>query len=182
MLCKVIRKLCFFNFYYLNLQCSGSEHSKKEAKQSDLIVDIYVNKSKPITKLRLRVADGSQRQIGEILGKPLNNTTFFLYRYWMFSNIFSLACLKSLVSTWLETSLFFFMSPVSFIFRYEWRSQNKWFGWILCPICCEPSIWASGWFPAKTHWQDDGQNSQRSRSYKYFCYSTLVMNYCIASL
>merc|ERR1711868_52763 len=42
---------------------SGSEQSKKEAKQSDLIVDIYVNKSKPITKLRLRVADGSQRQI-----------------------------------------------------------------------------------------------------------------------
>ena len=59
--------MMFFNFYYFNLQCSGSEQSKKEAKQSDLIVDIYVNKSKPITKLRLRVADGSQRQIGEIL-------------------------------------------------------------------------------------------------------------------
>ena len=51
------------NFY--NLQCWGSEQPKKEAKQSELIVDIYVNKSKPITKLRLRVADGTQRQIGE---------------------------------------------------------------------------------------------------------------------
>ena len=59
--------MMFFNFHYFNLQCLGSEHSKKEAKQSDLIVDIYVNKSKPITKLRLRVADGSQRQIGEKL-------------------------------------------------------------------------------------------------------------------
>ena len=77
----------FTNFY--NLQYLGSEQSKKEAKQSDLIVDIYVNKSKPITKLRLRVADGTQRQIGEIV------------------NVFQLVY------------SFFLMSTVSFTFRYE---------------------------------------------------------------